>query len=81
MDLAAETNVEILLNLSYGDIINYCSINKRGKSICDDPYFWTRKLNHDFMITVQGGSLVPSEYVVKYNFVMEKKHTKDGIIY
>ena len=63
----SEVLYNILLNLSYPDILKYCSTNQRAKAICDDIYFWMIKLNHDFkIITPNGREYLPSQYVQKY---------------
>jgi len=38
----------IALYLSLEDLLHFCSISLRFKTICNDDYFWRNKLLHDF---------------------------------
>ena len=59
-----EIAYQILLRMSYNDILNYCATNSESRSLCDDNVFWINKLDHDFKPTSQGLAL---EYVKKYS--------------
>ena len=62
-----EVIYNILLQLPYDDIINYCRTNIKARDICNDNYFWLNKLNHDFSAKgLNGKMLVPSEYMRLY---------------
>ena len=66
MNIAQETINEVLLQLSYVDIMNYCATNIQSRTICNDSYFWMNKLDRDFSIIVNGKNLIPSQYVTQY---------------
>lgn len=59
MNLPPETLFEILLRLSYDEIIKYCQINKEAYEICLSNAFWKIKAHNDFNISlsdVQGNT-------------------------
>ena len=39
---------EILYNLSYNEIIDFCLVNMKYSEICNDDKFWRQKFIHDF---------------------------------
>ncbi len=47
----SEITQEILLNLDYDSIINFCRVNKQAINFCNDPYFWLSKAKQDFNVT------------------------------
>ena len=46
--LYRELRFEILMALDYTDILSVCQINRKWRSTCNDPDFWTKKLRKDF---------------------------------
>jgi hypothetical protein len=48
MNLPLEIQMETLLKLSPRDILSYCQTHTDAQRIWQDPYFWTRKAEHDF---------------------------------
>jgi len=51
LPLPNEALFNILMNLSYNDVINYCSVNTSAAIVCKDPVFWQEKASHDFDIS------------------------------
>jgi len=51
--LPYETLFNILLSLSYQQIINFCQTNRQYYSICQDNNFWAIKAVREFKITVK----------------------------
>lgn len=45
--LPLEIQEQILLNLPYKDVLNYCNTNTASANICKDEYFWKKKLQAD----------------------------------
>ena len=71
MDL---TNTNILLNLDYPDLINACRSAPELFKICQTPYFWALKIEHDFSISNSELSLVPgSDNKKRYEFILGLK--------
>lgn len=76
MNIPNEISQNILLHLSYKDIIAYCLTNTQAAQICKDDYFWTQKLNLDFTHVLPDGTvLIPSDYVKTYIQVPESAIT------
>ena len=73
MELASEINMNVMLRLSYDDIMSYCSVNTGARVLCNDPYFWMRKLDYDFSTSVDNHKLIPSEYVRLYGTNMGRE--------
>lgn len=48
-----EIQIRYLLGLSYSDILSYCQVNQRARQICEDPWFWRQKAEHDFGFSYQ----------------------------
>jgi hypothetical protein len=46
-----DTNFNILLHLSYNDILQLCQVNKNINNICLDAHFWKVKYFKDFYST------------------------------
>lgn len=58
----------ILLQLSYPDLQNYCQINSNASNLCNDMIFWKTKLDYDFTtLGINGEKMIPSKYVIEYN--------------
>lgn len=49
--LPYETLFNILLNLDYDSIANYCLTNRNALSICQSDYFWQQKAFIDFSVS------------------------------
>ena len=75
-ELSTEIIYNILINLPYNDIMNYCSTNSSSNVLCHDPYFWMNKLDHDF-VPVRG--TYPSNYVNTYSINKGKETYKRWI--
>jgi hypothetical protein len=48
MEFAPEIVENILLNLSYNDIMSYCRTSIDANKVCQDDTFWKNKLDRDF---------------------------------
>lgn len=46
--LPDEVLFQILLDLPYEELLTTCQLSSRHRAICQDEYFWDRKLRHDF---------------------------------
>lgn len=58
-----ESLYQIMLELNIKDLSSLCLSNKSFMSICKDPYFWVKKLEHDKVIDL----IIPKEGItVKY---------------
>ena len=57
--LPSETIREILMSMSYDDVISYCSTRRSARLVCQDDLFWLVKLDREY----RGR---PSDYVRKY---------------
>lgn len=58
---------DILLHVSYKDIMNYCASNRKSLEIYHDTSFWWAKLDWDFStLCVCGKQLLPSYYVKNF---------------
>lgn len=67
----------ILLQLPYKDIINYCASNRESREICNDNIFWAAKLDYDFStIDFLEKPLIPSQYVRKFKEVTQDIYIK-----
>lgn len=58
----------ILINLSYADIIRYCSTNTQALSVCQIPSFWQQKAYLDFKIPsneFQNTNLIPEQRYIE----------------
>jgi len=51
MELPNEVKMQILLNLTYKDILAFCTSNTSNKSLCHDRFFWSMKTERDFNVT------------------------------
>jgi hypothetical protein len=51
-NIPVELQYHIFLDLSYEDIINYCSIHPEAKRICQSYLFWNLKARHDYDISI-----------------------------
>ena len=50
LDLPYEKIFEIMLNNEYDDIMNVCKTNEQLSKICQDSYFWRKKIQRDFPV-------------------------------
>lgn len=82
-DVPLEIMYNILLRMSYKDILNYCKMNREANMLCNDDLFWMNKLDidfgyvpddlwvrlhKDFISIVNGKSvLTPSKYVKAFS--------------
>lgn len=72
--LSPETIHIMLMNMEESDILNYCRTHKAAYAICEDNYFWTRKLDHDFQVLYKQKYIIPSEYTRLYTNPNETAH-------
>ena len=63
--LPLELWYQILLQLSYDDIVSYCRTSVRAGVICSDTGFWMQKLDYDYS-HLSGNDMKPSDYVRWY---------------
>ena len=47
-DLEPEIQHYILLGVTYRDILSYCSTSRAARKICEDDFFWKKKIQQDF---------------------------------
>lgn len=45
--LLVELQQEIMMHLSYNDIIKYCSTNRIAAKVCQDNIFWKNEARHE----------------------------------
>lgn len=69
--LALETIYDMMLKMSYSDLLIFCQTNSLTHTICNDRIFWLTKLDQDFTVYTEGGDLIPSKYVMLYGDVNE----------
>lgn len=72
--LPLETLHIMLMDMEEIDIMSYCRTHKAAYAICEDNYFWIRKLNHDFQVLYKNTPIIPSEYVNRYPNPGETMH-------
>ena len=46
--LPKDIAIEMALNLSPPDLINFCSASKTQNRVCNSDYFWRKKLEKDY---------------------------------
>ena len=63
--LPLELLYQILLPVSYNDIVSYCRTSVRSKIICNDTRFWMQKLDQDYA-HLSDDHMKPSDYVRLY---------------
>lgn len=61
--LPAEIIYQILLPLSYEDTVSYCSVSKSAYIICNDSWFWIRKVDYELQYE---NCNKPSDYIMRH---------------
>lgn len=57
----------IMLQLPYIDLQNYCQTHTGASNLCNDMLFWKTKLDYDFTIQGTDGKIfIPSKYITRY---------------
>ena len=65
MNTTHDVNQVIALNLHYKDVLSLCQTNQQFKNICNDAYFWSRKMKLDFP-NVNVSVTNQTEYIKQY---------------
>ena len=58
---------QIIMSMSYDDIMSYCATSTLANTLCKDDLFWLVKLDHELQIVNKNGTIFrPSDVIRKY---------------
>lgn len=71
MNLPTELIFDILLQLPYEDVMQYCQVNHAAWKICQSEVFWNTKAEYDFGVTLNVLPNTPQDQYLRLSELQE----------